>query len=153
MDQVYEPVVRPHLPSHKQTRINIWRDEVASLIPQPRPPLSSAQSTTTTTSSSSHSTGTYPFAAAEDDAPPKKSIWRRITKRIRGKADEPVSGHVMNGLHTEMYREELGAWRTTAEPEAAVGDEVSEQGGRGLKDKQERLERAARLLTEGAEKS
>lgn len=146
----------------KQTRIDIWRTEVATLTtaPSPTTPTSTTTTNTTATSSSSSSTYSSPFQKR------RRSLWRRLARRITGRDngcgdDEDAWDQ---DVRTEMYRAVVDKPRGTTgwdrvvveedeeeKEEVALGEESSGHGRGGkLKEKQGRLERAARLLDQGA---
>ncbi|KAI9902947.1 hypothetical protein N3K66_002299 [Trichothecium roseum] len=128
----------------KQNRINIWRDEVAAhTFPSlPSPPSSIASgnppatplSATASTSSTSTRSGI--------------SRGRRFLNKIlrRGSKDEAMG-------RTEMYRSLLpSAEVTTPKTEKIIQLKAlssEHHNDKVLREKQERLERAARLLKEG----
>lgn len=129
----------------KQNRINIWRDEVAaytfpSLPPSPtsstsgNPPTTPLSTTTSTSSGSSYS-------GISRGRRFLNKLLRRVSK------DEEEAGR------TEMYRSLLpSAEATTPDMEKNILSKPlsSEDGNdKGLREKQERLERAARLLDQG----
>ncbi|KAL6868971.1 hypothetical protein ACO1O0_000294 [Amphichorda felina] len=167
----------------KQTRIDIWRSEVAALTtpPSPATPTSSTSAATITTSSSSSSTYSHPFQHHKDKDKDKdhhhqhqrrRSLWRRLARRISGRGPpggggggdndddgrRPIGEDVWDqDMRTDMYRDVAVERPVVAAEEggannaqdALFGEDEDDARGRGLKQKQERLERAARLLNQG----
>jgi hypothetical protein len=161
--------LRPaNMSTSKQNRILIWRDEVASAADaldaessvNGIAPSFTSSSTTTTTSSAS-------------TAPPTRSrsrnLWKRLSRRLsiiaRGTDAAPSDTDL--SPRTAMYRDlpasvaianlnAAAAPRDDVDLNAAedmpLGPESSNGRAGGLKEKQERLERAARLLDQAASK-
>ncbi|KAG9253624.1 uncharacterized protein F5Z01DRAFT_150790 [Emericellopsis atlantica] len=137
-----------HLPPHKVNRISVWRDEVAiASEPSPISPTPSAPSMAASSGSGSSS------GASSVHTRPRRSLWRRLTRRLSGKGGaaaakgegEDAWDH---STRTEMYREENRVQHQQTrdyEYDHAQEPQRSDHDG-GLKDRQERLERAARLL-------
>lgn len=157
MDQTPDVDLPPPMSRVKQNRIDIWRNEVAALTldtaidtnddpSRHSPPPSSA-----TSSASSSSILSSPTSRG-------RRFWRRLSHRLTGRPLDPSPPDV---VRTDMYRTEqqssssprhaapkdLGRRRPEAD---ALGEESSRDGLQGaLGAKQDRLERAARLLEEG----
>ncbi|KAM4059438.1 hypothetical protein HRG_011498 [Hirsutella rhossiliensis] len=136
-----------------QTRILVWRSEVASALDPPDSPHSSASSPSVPSASSSSSATVTTTAASSSLLPQpsrRRRFWRRIVRRLSARPDarpgalDPATGLAAGSdevVRTAMYRLDDPFF-----DEVALG-EPSSDGGRGaLKDKQERLHRAARLL-------
>ncbi|CAM1507249.1 Fc.00g068900.m01.CDS01 [Cosmosporella sp. VM-42] len=145
------PTNNPLMPPAKQQRILVWRNEVASaLSTNPAPSLASSHTST------SLSSDLEPPSPNTTPSRPR-SLWKRLSSRFTGRsrhADEmaPQMLDSEGGERTAMWRNESTIHaRLQAEGEETVGlgDKSSEGGGRGLKEKQERLRRAARLLNQG----
>ncbi|KAK7228545.1 hypothetical protein V2G26_000715 [Clonostachys chloroleuca] len=153
--------VPPPMSRVKQNRIDIWRNEVAALTldtaldtsddpSRHSPPPSSATSSASSSSS---------FLSLSSPTSRGRRFWRRLSHRLTGRPLDPSPPDV---ARTDMYRTEqqqsspsprhtapkdLGRRHTA---EAALGEESSRDGLQGaLGAKQDRLERAARLLEEG----
>lgn len=153
-----------------QSRILIWRTEVASAVDAATssaassdgilsaPSLAATTTTTTTTSSSSAVASTLSRG---------RRIWNRISRRLSGRSsDSGAPGDISDLLQqparrdepvirTAMYRMAAQGATTAvaaAENEDMVLGEGSSRGrGRGgLLETQDRLQRAARLLNQGA---
>ncbi|KAI6779082.1 uncharacterized protein J7T54_008300 [Emericellopsis cladophorae] len=141
-----------HLPPHKMNRIAVWRDEVAiAAEPEPISPTPSAPSMAASSGSGSGSSS----GASSVHTRPRRSLWRRLTRRLSG-----MGGAAANkgqgedawdhSTRTEMYREENTVHHQTRDYEYDHAQEPQRSdhggGGGGLKDRLDRLERAARLL-------
>lgn len=134
----------PLMPPAKQKRILIWRNEVAYAIS----PLQS--DTPSLASSSSHASSSDEPSLRAVSRP--RSLWRRLSSRLSVRSG---SSRERKG-QTDMYADEGNRQARMAglldEEDADMGDamplgeESSRDGGRGIKDKQDRLHRAARLL-------
>lgn len=141
-----------------QNRIMIWRSEVASAMDDAA--SSAASSTGNTCSlSDSHSSAEYSWSQARSsDAMARgRRFWRRLARRLSGGR----FGGMQDGTfqrepttRTAMYRAPppVDARGATAAHEHVVDLEEDSSDGKadlargGLKEKQERLKRAARLL-------
>ncbi|CAH0001058.1 unnamed protein product [Clonostachys byssicola] len=160
MDQT-DADLPPPMSRVKHNRIDIWRNEVAALTLDTAvdttddpaghsPPPSSAISSASSSSS---------FLSLSSPAASRgRRFWRRLSHRLTGRPLDPSPPDV---ARTDMYRTEqslssprhnppkdLGR-RGRAEADA-LGEESSRDGLQGaLGAKQDRLERAARLLEEG----
>lgn len=150
----------------KQNRIDIWRNEVALLttadpdVPHRPGSPSSTDSPAGGSLSSSRSRSSSSIASRAVHGGGDESRTRRLLKRIGGKLTGKTrekDAVVAVIVHTRMYQEEQG----TALPAgadideedgglAAVARESEDRPRGGLKDKQERLGRAARLLNQGS---
>lgn len=153
---------RSNISASTQNRILIWRSEVASAIDDAS---SSAASSTGIASSLSETQ-----SSADNSLSQRQSIggtvsrgrrfWRRIARRLSGGrfGFEEDELDREPAIRTAMYRapppppppvDARGVVATAEEDIIGLGDDSSDDkvgAGRGLKDKQERLERAARLL-------
>lgn len=153
----------PPISRSKQARIDIWRNEVALLtipdVPESGSPLSPASSggpPSTSASSFSRSSSSVFSKPLEESR--TRRIWKRLGRKLTGRDGKgrPGDGSGKDGIvRTQMYQAERVDQDATP---AAQGDDAladledgSENNARGgLKEKQERLERAARLLKQGA---
>ncbi|KAH7022543.1 hypothetical protein EDB80DRAFT_11536 [Ilyonectria destructans] len=143
------PITNPLMPPAKQQRILIWRTEVASALSLPTPSLASSRSSDSAVSSS---------AAASPGPGPAPSrprgFWKRLSWRLsrHHRDDSSVSP---GAEPTAMYREDRPQQATAGgdahdDDGVALPDKISDEGaGNGLRNRQERLERAARLLNRG----
>ncbi|KAI5466609.1 hypothetical protein BGZ63DRAFT_418379 [Mariannaea sp. PMI_226] len=156
--------VNPLMTPAKQERILIWRTEVASALSLP---------------TSSHSSDTSNSAASplpedgvdgrpnllETDSPLSptlskgRGLWKRISWRFSRRRYTPSLGP--DAQRTSMYRNDRPKALTREgtntndglnnEGDAGIVNRYSEEdgGANGLRQRQERLQRAARLLTQG----
>ncbi|KAH8177631.1 hypothetical protein LIA77_02713 [Sarocladium implicatum] len=153
------------LSSTKQNRIMIWRDEVvASANADPASDSfslapSSSNASASTGNSSSSSTAAASTGNHKDALLSRRSrLWRRLSKHLRvtslstGPSPLDLELKAREEVRTSMYREswaaEEAAAAAKAQQEAAANED---QGGvMGLLgERQERLERAERLLNKG----
>lgn len=142
----------PLMPPAKQQRIMIWRNEVASALSANSAPSLASSHTSTSLSSTPLSDDVPDEHAAPSRSRP--SLWKRLSSRFnprsrsrsRDKAAQLPAG--LGADRTSMYRSEQAA-QARLEGEEDGLRENSEDGARGLKEKQERLRRAARLLNQG----
>lgn len=144
----------PPMSRTKQARIDIWRNEVALLTTTPdvpgRPGSPSSTDSPASLSSSPSRSSSSIVSRPRDEESRARRLFRRISGKITGKSrgrnpEEDV-------IRTRMYKDEQAAAAATqAEDDAlaAVERESEEHPRGGLKEKQERLERAARLLEQG----
>lgn len=162
-----EPI--PSISRAKQARIDIWRNEVAILtipdVARPGSPSSRSSATSppsTSASSPSHSSSSIFSRPANREESRTRRIWRRLSRKLSGGGRQedgsPGGAQAKNGedaiVRTQMYRDErvdkVTDGRLQGNDDLAVPEESSEGNARGgLKEKQERLERAARLLHQG----
>jgi hypothetical protein len=146
----------PPMSRTKQARIDIWRNEVAlqTTTPDPLRPGSPSSTESPASLSSSLSRSSASIASRpRDPAAASESRARRLLKRIGGKLtgskrDKNSAAGEGDVIRTRMYRDEQTA-AAAAEAEDAAQPESEDRPRGGLKDKQERLERAARLLEQG----
>lgn len=152
------------LSSTKQNRIMIWRDEVAanahadpasdssSLAP------SSSTASASTGNSSSSSTAAASTGHHKDATLSRRSrLWRRLSKHLRvtglsaGPSPLDLELKAREEVRTSMYRESWAAEEAAAAKAQQDADAEEEQGGvmGMLGERQERLERAERLLNRG----
>lgn len=143
----------PPMSRTKQARIDIWRNEVAlqTTTPDPLRPGSPSSTETPASLSSSPSRSSASIASRPRDTPESRA--RRLLKRIGGKltgSKRDKNGAAGEGgvIRTRMYRDEQTA-AAAAEAEDIAQPESEDRPRGGLKDKQERLERAAQLLEQG----
>lgn len=147
----------------KQARIDIWRNEVALLstadpdVPhRPGSPSSTDSPTSSLASSRSRSSSSINSRNLSEGSRARRLL-KRIGGKLTGKTREKDAVVEEAVIRTRMYQDEQGVGATAqallnAEDGglAAVVVRQSEDHPRGgLKDKQERLERAARLLDHG----
>ncbi|KFA64212.1 hypothetical protein S40285_00803 [Stachybotrys chlorohalonatus IBT 40285] len=159
--------LRPaNMSTSKQNRILIWRDEVASAA-DALDAESSVNGIAPSFTSSSTATTT---SSASTTSPPRsrsRNLWKRLSRRLSSIArgsDAPPSDAELSP-RTAMYRElpasaALAKLNSAAAPrddgdlkvaeEMALDAESSNGRAGGLKEKQERLERAARLLDQAS---
>ncbi|KAH7137158.1 hypothetical protein B0J13DRAFT_72323 [Dactylonectria estremocensis] len=140
----------PLMPPAKQQRILIWRTEVASALSLPTPSVASSHSSDSATSST---------AAASPGPGPSPSrrpgFWKRLSWRLSSRHSRDGSGLKPGAEPTAMYRDDRPQQAVAGddihdEDDGALPDKVSDEGaGNGLRAKQERLQRAARLLNQG----
>ncbi|SPJ82616.1 uncharacterized protein FTOL_10021 [Fusarium torulosum] len=155
MASTTEPRIKnnPLMPPAKQERIHIWRTEVASALHLPTAP-----SLSSSVSSSSAATPDFDpdtsFATPPSPAGSRpQSLWKRLSWRFGPKrrtaanmaaaaAELPPDGRtaMYRGLENRTPRAD-----DTMEAEGGILERDSEEGN-GLREKQERLARAARLL-------
>lgn len=155
----------PLMPPAKQQRILIWRTEVASALSLP---TSSHSSDTTTTSIASPLPDD--MMTINDDAmrptpeqamlgsplspttssSKARSLWKRISWRFSRHRRAP-SSLAPDAQRTSMYRNDRPVAMADEDEDAAFPDRNSDSGGaaNGLRDKQDRMQRAARLLNQG----
>lgn len=147
----------PPMSRTKQARIDIWRNEVAlqTTTPDPLRPGSPSSTESPASLSSSPSRSSASIASRpRDPAAASESRARRLLRRISGKLTgskrdgNGAAGGEGDVIRTRMYRDEQAAAAAAAEDDAAQPESEDRPRG-GLKDKQERLERAARLLEQG----
>ncbi|KAH7326494.1 hypothetical protein B0I35DRAFT_136879 [Stachybotrys elegans] len=146
----------PAMSAAKQNRIMIWRNEVASALDPLEAdsvndiaPSSTAASTITSHSSSS--------TAASPPVSRPRSLWNRVSRRLSifTRSSDAADADPIRSPRTAMYRDMVDPIASPSGPEAKRADEMllgadSDEGRPGgLKEKQERLERAARLLDQG----
>ncbi|KAF5023938.1 hypothetical protein F66182_4018 [Fusarium sp. NRRL 66182] len=147
----------PLMPPAKQERIHIWRTEVASALSLPTAPsLSSSLSSSSAVTPDPDPDTSFATPPSPAGSRPR-SLWKRISWRFGPKrraaanmaaaaAELPPDGRtaMYRGMETRTPRGD------GMEPEGGIldrdGDGDSEGGANGLKDKQDRLVRAARLL-------
>jgi hypothetical protein len=154
----------PALTASKQSRILIWRDEVASAADN-GDAVSSADGIAPSFTSSSTATTN---SSSSTKSPPRssRSLWKRLSRRlsIMTKGSDALPSDVETSPQTAMYRDMPDAVALAALNQANNGPNEAEQQQRadladlekedsdsrrgGLKEKQERLERAARLLNQ-----
>ncbi|RGP75466.1 hypothetical protein FLONG3_5719 [Fusarium longipes] len=157
---ITDPRIRsnPLMPPAKQERIHIWRTEVASALHLPTAPSMSSSLSSSSAATPDPDPDTS-FATPPSPAGSRpRSLWKRLSWRFGPKrraaanmaaaaAELPPDGR------TAMYR-----GMETREPRG--GDAMEEEGGilerdsergNGLREKQERLARAARLLNHRTE--
>ncbi|PHH67261.1 hypothetical protein CDD81_3030 [Ophiocordyceps australis] len=162
------PFSSAHLSSGAQSRILIWRSEVASAhdasSPPPMEPLSSS-SASSSASSDPSSANPLPALPASPHARRRRQFsWRRLARRLSlrplvGAAspsfyhfdDADLSPHVDPDcphelVHTSMYRD-LAPRTLDASPDALDSRRSSDENQRPtIRQRQDRLTRAARLL-------
>ena len=159
---------RPHISASKQTRILIWRSEVASAlesVPLPLSPLSSSRSsstTTTTTTGSASNLFHFPPLTPAQPVSRRQRFWRRLSRSFSGGREpqlddaeraEPARTSMYTAAVVALEAVQAGPEETPLDGEGDVmpGEGSSDGAGqRGLKEKKERLQRAARLLEQGA---
>ncbi|GAB0132944.1 hypothetical protein EsDP_00001364 [Epichloe bromicola] len=142
-----------------QNRIMIWRSEVASAMDDAA--SSAASSTGNTCSlSDSHSSAEYSWSQAQSGGAMARGrrFWRSLARRLSGGRFGGMQDATFQReptTRTAMYRAPpppVDARGATAAHEHVVDPEEDSSDGKaglargGLKEKQERLERAARLL-------
>ncbi|KAG6037863.1 hypothetical protein E4U40_002075 [Claviceps sp. LM458 group G5] len=136
-----------------QNRIMIWRSEVASAVDDA---ASSAASSTGHTASLSdgHSSAGRSSSRSAVIARGRR-FWRRLTRRLSGGRFGSMGDDMFQREHmtrTAMYRvpppaDARGVMATEQRGlDLDMGDEESSHARGGLREKRERLERAARLL-------
>lgn len=162
MDIANQAAVEETVPSisrSKQARIDIWRNEVALLtIPDapesdsPLSPTSSGGPPSTSASSFSRSSSSV-FSRPFEESRTRR-IWKRLGRKLTGRAGKGREGDAKDAIvRTQMYQAERVDQDAAAKGDDALPDleDGSEGNGKvGLIEKQERLERAARLLNQGA---
>lgn len=150
------------MPPAKQQRILIWRSEVASAISANSAPSLASSHTSTSLSSAPLDDPEEPSAASSPANlhPPSpspsrpRSLWKRLSSRFSGRGSnnsKPKEEGPLVGLgvdRTAMYRNEGAAQARLDLDEEGGLAERSSDGARGLKEKQERLRRAAKLLNQ-----
>ncbi|KAK7418221.1 hypothetical protein QQZ08_011324 [Neonectria magnoliae] len=147
-----QTTANPLMPPAKQQRILIWRTEVASALSLPAPSLASSHS--------DESGDSYSSAAASPGPGPSspsrpRGFWKRLSWRFSSRhRDDPAASP--DAERTSMYREDRPRKGTASnhvddDDEGGLPDKISDddRAGNGLRDKQERLQRAARLLNKG----
>ncbi|KAH6899007.1 hypothetical protein B0T10DRAFT_556296 [Thelonectria olida] len=150
----------PLMPPAKQQRILIWRTEVASALSLP---TSSHSSDTTTTSVASplpdditinddprptpeHAILGSPLSPTTSSSK-ARSFWKRISWRFSRHRRGP-SSLAPDAQRTSMYRNDRPI-PVVDDLDGAFQDRHSDDGANALRDKQERMQRAARLLNQG----
>ncbi|KAK3192688.1 hypothetical protein K4F52_001042 [Lecanicillium sp. MT-2017a] len=155
----------PPLSASKQTRILIWRDEVASSTSddqhsqqQRTSDAASSSATSTTTSSSSSrpalllSRGRQLFSrlarrlSAQGDGPEAPQSTSKFT--LRGRRRSAVEPPSRTAMYAALSPDNAAAWTADADADDE-GDEEEPKMDAKLREKQERLMRAARLLDQG----
>ncbi|KPM34002.1 hypothetical protein AK830_g12569 [Neonectria ditissima] len=152
-----QTTANPLMPPAKQQRILIWRTEVASALSLPAPSLASSHSDESADSSSSAAASPGPGPSSPSRP---RGFWKRLSWRFSSRyRDDPAASP--DAERTSMYREDRPRKGTGShhvddddndDDEGALPDKISDDGagnGNGLRDKQERLQRAARLLNKG----
>ncbi|CAG7556850.1 unnamed protein product [Fusarium equiseti] len=148
--------VNPLMPPAKQERIHVWRTEVASALHLPTAPsLSSSLSSSSAATPDPDPDTSFATPPSPAGSRPR-SLWKRLSWRFGPKrraanmaaaaAELPPDGRtaMYRGLETREPRGE-----DVMEEEGGILERDSEQGN-GLREKQERLARAARLLNRRA---
>lgn len=136
----------PLMPPAKQQRILIWRSEVASAISS-APAAPSLASSHTSTSLSSSTTPDEPSPSHTTPSRPR-SLWKRLSSRFSSKHQKPLSPPLPGNLgddRTAMYRNDNA--RLDLSDEGGLPEGSEDGKARGLREKQERLRRAAMLLS------
>lgn len=139
----------------KQTRIMVWRDEVASASASDTPASNySAPSLVTTTTASTTSLTPSELATMSKSS----RLWHKVKAQFTGKARRrssvanadvpefmmpPRKGDV---TRTAMYRNLRSGGAKSADEEIVPGQDSSNGRGRGLFQRQRRMIRASRLL-------
>ncbi|KAG5762904.1 hypothetical protein H9Q69_012361 [Fusarium xylarioides] len=150
--------INPLMPPAKQERIHIWRTEVASALHLPTAPSLSSSLSSSSAATPDPDPDTS-FATPPSPAGSKpRSLWKRISWRFGPKrrtaanmaaaaAELPPDGRtaMYRGLENRVARGE-----DVRDEEGGILERDSEEGN-GLKEKQERLARAARLLNRRTE--
>ncbi|KAF4453409.1 hypothetical protein F53441_3941 [Fusarium austroafricanum] len=149
--------INPLMPPAKQERIHIWRTEVASALHLPTAPSVSSS----LSSSSAATPDTDPDTSLATPPSPAgsrpRSLWKRISWRFGPKRRAAAN---MAAAAAELPPDGRTAMYRGLENRTPRGDDVEEEGGilerdseqgNGLKEKQERLARAARLLNRRTE--
>ncbi|KJZ76561.1 hypothetical protein HIM_03897 [Hirsutella minnesotensis 3608] len=143
-----------------QTRILVWRSEVASAFDPPPSPPSSTSTPSVPSASSSSTTTTITTTASSllPRASRGRRIWRRIVRRLSSRSD--ADSGAANALAAEAGLatgpEEVirtAMYRSTIPPEDPYFDMIAGEARSelvdskgGLQDKQNRLYRASKLL-------
>lgn len=155
------PDIPPSISASKHSRIDIWRNEVASaLIPDPSSPLSPDSSSLVAAAPSFTSSSAATTNTGSTHQPSRtRRLLSRIGRRLTGRSAAEDAALEDVTTRTAMYSTHLppppqdAAAATAPVDGAAAEDEVvpgeaSSRGGAapGLKETQERLMRAARLL-------
>ncbi|RSL63487.1 hypothetical protein CEP53_004410 [Fusarium sp. AF-6] len=155
------PVIRnnPLMPPAKQERIHIWRTEVASALSLPTAPsLSSSLSSSSAATPDPDPDTSFGLSPPSPATSRSRSLWKRISWRFgpkrRAAANAAAAAAELPEGRTAMYRglETRGPRGHDDMEEGGILERDSE-GANGLREKQERLMRAARLLGHGPERS
>ncbi|KAF4447704.1 hypothetical protein FALBO_16912 [Fusarium albosuccineum] len=159
----YPPIRNnPLMPPAKQERIHIWRTEVASALSVPTAPsLSSSLSSSSAATPDPDPDTSFGLSPPSPATSRSRSLWKRISWRFGPKrraaanaaaaaAELPPDGRtaMYRGLETRVPRVE-----DMLDEEGGILERDSEGRANGLREKQERLSRAARLLNHGPDKS
>ncbi|KAM0563918.1 hypothetical protein ACHAPJ_000126 [Fusarium lateritium] len=147
----------PLMPPAKQERIHIWRTEVASALYLPTAPsLSSSLSSSSAVTPDPDPDTSFATPPSPAGSRPR-SLWKRISWRFGPKRRTAAN---MAAAAAELPPDGRTAMYRGLETRTPRGDDIDEEGGilerdseggNGLKEKQERLARAARLLNRRTE--
>ncbi|KAF4980122.1 hypothetical protein FZEAL_3786 [Fusarium zealandicum] len=159
LETAARPLIKdnPLMPPAKQERIHIWRTEVASALSLPTAPsLSSSLSSSSAATPDPDPDNSFAPSPPSPATSRPRTLWKRISWRFGPKrraanaaaaaAELPPDGR------TAMYRglESRPSRGDGLEEDGDIADE-SQGAANGLKEKQERLLRAARLLGQSPE--
>ncbi|KAF7531601.1 hypothetical protein G7Z17_g13717 [Cylindrodendrum hubeiense] len=148
-------IANPLMPPAKQQRILIWRTEVASALSLPAPSLASSRSSDSAASSSAAAASPGPGSGPGPSPSRPRGFWKRLSWRFSSRHHRDGSVVSPGAEPTAMYREArpqqaAGGDDAHDDDDMALPDKLSdEEAGSGLRAKQERLQRAARLLNQG----
>ncbi|KAM5356229.1 hypothetical protein ACJ41O_002875 [Fusarium nematophilum] len=149
----------PLMPPAKQERIHIWRTEVASALSLPTAPsLSSSLSSSSAATRDPDPDTSFALSPPSPAVSRPRSLWKRISWRFGPKRRAAVNAAAAAAElppegRTAMYRglESRGPRAGDVNEDGIIADMESEGAANGLRGKQERLMRAARLLSHGPE--
>ncbi|KAF4340942.1 hypothetical protein FBEOM_5125 [Fusarium beomiforme] len=148
--------INPLMPPAKQERIHIWRTEVASALHLPTAPsLSSSLSSSSAATPDPDPDTSFTTPPSPAGSKPR-SLWKRISWRFgpkrRSAANMAAAAELPPDSRTAMYRglENRMPRGHDATDEGGILERDSEEGN-GLREKQERLARATRLLNRRTE--
>ncbi|KAF5245420.1 hypothetical protein FAUST_1795 [Fusarium austroamericanum] len=149
--------VNPLMPPAKQERIHVWRTEVASALHLPTAPsLSSSVSSSSAATPDLDPDTSFATPPSPAGSRPR-SLWKRLSWRFGPKRRTAVN---MAAAAAELPPDGRTAMYRGLETREPRGGDMDEEGGilerdsergNGLREKQERLARAAGLLNRDGE--